>query len=43
MSLTALYSGVGNDGTLDFVRKYDVETNGKFQWWMGVVGLPGRD
>ena len=33
---------VGNDGKLDFVRKYDVETNGKFQWWMGMVGLPGR-
>ena len=32
---------VGHDGTLDFVRKYDVETNGKFQWWMGMVGLPG--
>ncbi len=33
---------VGDDGRLDFVRKYDVETNGKFQWWMGMVGLPGR-
>lgn len=32
---------VGNDGTLDFVRTYDVETGGKFQWWMGMVGLPG--
>ena len=32
---------VGNDGTLDFVRKYDAETHGKFQWWMGMVGLPG--
>ena len=31
----------GSDGKLDFVRKYDVETNGKFQWWMGMVGLPG--
>ena len=31
-----------NDGRLDFVRKYDVETNGKFQWWMGMMGLPGR-
>ena len=30
------------DGKLDFVRKYDVETNGKFQWWMGMVGLPER-
>jgi 6-phosphogluconolactonase len=33
---------VGDDGTLDFVRTYDVETSGKFQWWMGMVGLPGR-
>jgi 6-phosphogluconolactonase (cycloisomerase 2 family) len=33
---------VGDDGTLGFVRTYDVETNGKFQWWMGMVGLPGR-
>jgi 6-phosphogluconolactonase len=33
---------VENDGRLDFVRKYDVETNGKFQWWMGMMGLPGR-
>jgi 6-phosphogluconolactonase len=32
-----------DDGRLDFVRKYDVETNGKFQWWMGMMGLPGRD
>jgi 6-phosphogluconolactonase len=31
-----------DDGRLDFVRKYDVETNGKFQWWMGMMGLPGR-
>jgi 6-phosphogluconolactonase (cycloisomerase 2 family) len=33
---------VADDGRLDFVRKYDVETGGKFQWWMGMVGLPGR-
>jgi 6-phosphogluconolactonase (cycloisomerase 2 family) len=33
---------VGADGRLGFVRRYDVETNGKFQWWMGMVGLPGR-
>jgi 6-phosphogluconolactonase len=33
---------VGSDGKLDFVRKHDVETGGKFQWWMGMVGLPGR-
>ncbi len=29
---------VGDDGTLGFVRTHDVETNGKFQWWMGMVG-----
>jgi 6-phosphogluconolactonase (cycloisomerase 2 family) len=33
---------VGADGRLNFVRTYDVETRGKFQWWMGLVGLPGR-
>ena len=33
---------VGDDGRLGFVRTYDVETDGKFQWWMGMVGLPGR-
>jgi 6-phosphogluconolactonase (cycloisomerase 2 family) len=31
---------VGDDGRLDFVRKYDVDTRGKFQWWMGMMGLP---
>jgi 6-phosphogluconolactonase (cycloisomerase 2 family) len=30
---------VGGDGRLAFVRTYDVETGGKFQWWMGMVGL----
>jgi len=33
---------VGDDGKLAFVRKYDVETHGTFQWWMGMVDLPGR-
>jgi len=33
---------VYDDGTLDFVGTDDVETNGKFQWWMGMVDLPGR-
>ena len=33
---------VGDDGTLDFGRTYNVETSGKFQWWIGMVGLPGR-
>jgi hypothetical protein len=31
---------IGADGKLDFVRKYDVELGGKFQWWAGMVGLP---
>ena len=31
---------IGDDGKLTFVRKYDVELNGKFQWWSGFVGLP---
>jgi 6-phosphogluconolactonase (cycloisomerase 2 family) len=31
---------IGADGKLDFVRKYDVELAGKFQWWAGMVGLP---
>ena len=31
---------IGNDGRLTFVRKYDVELGGKFQWWTGFVGLP---
>lgn len=30
---------VGADGKLDFVRKYDVATNGKIHYWMGIVGL----
>jgi 6-phosphogluconolactonase len=29
---------VGDDGRPSFVRTYDVETNGRFQWWMGMVG-----
>jgi 6-phosphogluconolactonase (cycloisomerase 2 family) len=31
---------VGADGQLTFVRKYDIELNGRFQWWTGFVGLP---
>jgi 6-phosphogluconolactonase (cycloisomerase 2 family) len=31
---------IGDDGTLTFVRKYDVDLGGKFQWWSGFVGLP---
>lgn len=30
---------VAGDGKLDFVRKHDVETSGKTQFWMGIVGL----
>ena len=31
---------VGADGSLDYVRKYDIETSGgKTQYWMGIVGL----
>jgi len=30
---------IGEDGTLDFVRKYDVGTAGKYQFWMGIIGL----
>jgi hypothetical protein len=31
---------VAGDGKLTFARKYDVELNGRFQWWTGFVGLP---
>jgi 6-phosphogluconolactonase len=31
---------IGADGRLSFVRKYDIELDGKFQWWTGFVGLP---
>jgi len=30
---------VGEDGKLTFVRKYDVETNGKIHYWMGMFDL----
>jgi 6-phosphogluconolactonase len=30
---------IGADGKLAFVRKYDVETNGKIHYWMGMFGL----
>ena len=30
---------IGDDGKLDFVRKYDVETGDKQMFWMGMVGL----
>jgi 6-phosphogluconolactonase (cycloisomerase 2 family) len=30
---------IGDDGRLDFVRKYDVETGDRQMFWMGMVGL----
>jgi 6-phosphogluconolactonase len=30
---------IGDDGTLTFARSYDIETNGRFMWWMGMVTL----
>jgi hypothetical protein len=32
---------VADDGTLQFVRTYDVETGERTHYWMGIVGLPG--
>ena len=29
---------VAEAGTLDFVRTYDVETNGGTHYWMGIIG-----
>ena len=31
---------IADDGTLQFIRKYDVDLGGKFQWWSGLVGRP---
>jgi hypothetical protein len=31
---------VRNDGKLDFVRKYDVDTSAGSLFWMGIVPLP---
>lgn len=31
---------VRNDGTLDFARKYDVDTSTGSMFWMGIVPLP---
>ena len=28
---------IGDDGRLDFVRAYDIETGGRLLWWMGMV------
>jgi 6-phosphogluconolactonase (cycloisomerase 2 family) len=30
---------IGDDGKLTFARSYDIETNGRFMWWMGMVTL----
>jgi len=30
---------IGDDGNLTLVRSYDIETNGRFMWWMGMVTL----
>jgi len=30
---------IGGDGKLELARKYDVELNGKLQWWVGMMGL----
>jgi len=29
---------IADDGKLTFVRAYDIETGGRFMWWMGMVG-----
>ena len=31
---------VGDDGKLEFIRKYDVGPADKIHYWMGIVGLP---
>jgi 6-phosphogluconolactonase len=31
---------IGDDGKLSFARKYDIESDGKLQWWAGMMGLP---
>jgi hypothetical protein len=30
---------IGADGTLDFVRKYDVDVGNQTMFWMGMVPL----
>ena len=34
---------IGADGKLVFVRKFDVELGGKFQWWAGIVSLQAAE
>ncbi|HLJ24237.1 MAG TPA: beta-propeller fold lactonase family protein [Candidatus Acidoferrales bacterium] len=31
---------IGNDGKLEFVRKYDLSVGGRNLFWMGMLGLP---
>jgi 6-phosphogluconolactonase len=31
---------ISSDGKLTFVRRYNIESSGKFQWWVGMMGLP---
>ena len=31
---------IGDDGKLTFARSYDIETDGRFMWWMGMVTVP---
>jgi 6-phosphogluconolactonase len=31
---------IGDDGKLEFVRKYDIDVGDKTMWWMGMVPLP---
>jgi len=30
---------IGDDGKLTFARSYDIETGGRFMWWMGMVTI----
>jgi hypothetical protein len=30
---------MGQNGMLDYVRRYDVETSREMQWWSGLVAL----
>jgi 6-phosphogluconolactonase len=30
---------IGDDGKLDFVRKYDIDVGERTMWWMGIVAL----
>jgi hypothetical protein len=33
---------IGDDGKLEFVRKYDIDVGDKTMWWMGMVPLPAK-